>query len=110
MVSEHINKSIGRFIRGEKKKPSSERAYFLQKICENIFADQKQFKKILGATKLFTVDEIRDIYDKAYSWKTNPPALFWKLLKEKNEEIKKEMKEEEKLGKDLEKENFDSSN
>ena len=67
MVSEHINKSIGRFIRGEKKKPSSERAYFLQKICENIFADQKQFKKILGATKLFTVDDVHQTLSMCYS-------------------------------------------
>ena len=110
MVSEHIHKSISRFIRGEKKRPSSERAYFLQKVCDNILGDQKYFKKILGVTKLMTIDEIREIYDTAYGWKKNPPALFWKLIKEKNIAIKKEVENEEKLEKDMEKESFDSEN
>ena len=94
MASEHIHKSIARMIRGEKKRPASERAYTIQRVCDNIFT-QDEFKKILGATGNLTIDEIRDIYDQAVSWKVNPKALFWKLLKEKKAEIKKQLAEED---------------
>lgn len=71
--------------------PSSERACMIQIICEELFT-QRDFTKILGQTKDMTISEIRGIYDASKSWNVNPPALFWKLLKEKNKEIKKTIK------------------
>ena len=93
MSSEHIHKAIARMIRGKKKRPTSERAYTIQRVCDNIFS-QDEFKKLMGATGNLTIDEITDIYDRSVSWKVNPKALFWKLLREKKAEIKKELEEE----------------
>lgn len=73
-----------------KKNPTSERAHLIQTICDSLF-DDKSFGKILGQTKEFTVEEIRNIYDEAKGWQTNPKALFLKLVKEKRESIKKEL-------------------
>lgn len=73
-----------------KKNPTSERAHLIQTICDTLFSD-KEFKKVLGQTKQFTVDEIRDIFDQARSWQVNPRALFWKLVKEKREAIRDQL-------------------
>ena len=81
-----LKHAINTYFSDAKKKPSSERAYTIQTICDEFFT-QKDFEKILGQTKEMTISELRDIYDKAKGWKTNPPALFWKLIKEKKKEI-----------------------
>ena len=86
-----IQSAVRSYLNNTGKKPSSERAYTIQIICEDMFT-QKHFERILGQTKEMTVSEIREIYDTAKSWKTNPPALFWKLVKEKRSQIKTDLK------------------
>lgn len=51
----------------------------------------RPFRQISGLTKGWTVDEMYVTYNKAKSFKANPPALLWKLIKEKNLEIKKQL-------------------
>lgn len=75
-----------------KKNPTSERAHMIQTICDTLFSD-KDFKKLLGQTKLFTTTEIRAIFDEARAWKTNPQALFWKLVREKQDAVKKQLQQ-----------------
>ncbi|MDI9325589.1 MAG: hypothetical protein QM526_02305 [Alphaproteobacteria bacterium] len=72
--------------------PTSERSVLLEEICTFLF-DKKDFKKILGQTKIFTVKEIRDIYSLSKKAK-NPPAYFWKLLRNKQQNIAKHIAEE----------------
>ena len=81
-----IGERIQTFL-GTKKNPSSQRAHLIQQICDTLF-DDTQFKKLLGQTRQCTTQEIRDIFDTAKAWKKNPQALFWKLVREKQEEIK----------------------
>ena len=73
-----------------KKNPTSERAHLIQYICDTLF-DDKHFKKLLGQTRQCTVAEIRAIFDESRSWSVNPQALFWKLLREKQVKIKKQI-------------------
>lgn len=75
-----------------KKNPTSQRAHLVQTICDTLFSD-KDFKKILGQTRQFTIDEIRDIFDQARSWNVNPGALFWKLVREKQGSIKQQLEQ-----------------
>lgn len=51
----------------------------------------KSIPFICGRTRGWTKDELVDIYLKASKWKTNPGALLQKLIKQKNEEIKKQL-------------------
>ena len=51
----------------------------------------KAIPYICGKTRGWTLDEMTQIYLKASKWKTNPPALLNKLIKEKNLEIKKQL-------------------
>lgn len=51
----------------------------------------RPFKQISGLTRGWTVDEMYITYNKAKSFKANPAALMWKLIKEKNSEIKKQL-------------------
>lgn len=51
----------------------------------------RPFRQISGLTKGWTVDEMYVTYNKAKSFKANPAALMWKLIKEKNLEIKKQL-------------------
>ena len=78
--------SINSFLEN-KKNPTSERAHLIQVVCDTLF-DDKDFKKILGQTKQLTVEEIRTMFEQAKNWQQNPQALFWKLLREKQKEIK----------------------
>ena len=71
-------------------RPTSERAHLVQMVCDTLF-DDKHFKKILGQTKQFTVQEIRAVFEQAKSWQVNPQALFWKLIREKQQEIKQQI-------------------
>ena len=75
----------------DKKPQKSQRGALIQEVS-SVFFSGKDFKKILGQTKEFTIQEIREMYNSAKSWKKNPPALFWKLIREKQEEIKKQKK------------------
>ncbi len=88
-----IKDGLEKYFKGDFKKPTSERSYLIQNICDDLFSN-KDFIKLLGQTKLLTLNEIGEIYTKSKNWETNPQALFWKLLKEKNEEIKKELKKD----------------
>ena len=76
-----------------KKNPTSERAHLVQQICDTLF-DQSHFKKILGQTRQFTVAEIRHIFGEAKNWEKNPQALFWKLVREKREAVRKQLAKE----------------
>lgn len=89
-----LNAELARFLK-EKKNPTSERAYVVQTICDTLFSD-KDFKKILMQTKNFTTEEIHQIFGQAKSWEKNPQALFWKLVGEKRNEIRQQLKEAEK--------------
>lgn len=51
----------------------------------------RSFKQVAGLTKGWTTDEMYVTYNKAKSFKANPAALMWKLIKEKNLEIKKQL-------------------
>jgi len=85
-LDEHIAKYLK-----DKKNPTSERSYIIQYICDSLF-DDTHFKKILGQTKQFTTEEIREIFSQAKNWDKNPQALFWKLVREKQNDIKKQLK------------------
>ena len=74
---------------GDIKRPTSKRAYLIQRICEDLFTDD-DFVKIFGQTSEMTEGEIQSIFDEAKGWKVNPQALFWKLIKGKRESIKSE--------------------
>ena len=87
---EHISNLFNKIKKGSGAK--SERAYIISRICDELFS-QDDFKKILGQTANMTTMEIQIIFDEAKSWKTNPQALFWKLLKEKREKIKNQINE-----------------
>ena len=94
------------YIQDSTKGPNSRRAYVLKQICDAFFAP-KDFKKILGQTKSLTIQEIEDIYHRAKSFEKNPPALFWKLLREKNLDIKNKLMEESKVLKNMERDAAD---
>ncbi len=51
----------------------------------------KPIPYICGKTKGWMLDEMVDVYLKASKWKVNPPALLNKLIRKKNEEIKKQL-------------------
>ena len=80
------------FFLKNKKNPTSERAHLVQTICDTFF-DDRDFKKVLGQTAQFTVSELRDIFDRARAWQTNPRALFWKLVREKRAAIKEQLQQ-----------------
>jgi len=44
---------------------------------------QREFKVVAGLTRGMSADQMYIMYNKAISFKANPPALFWKLLKER---------------------------
>ena len=88
-----LSAHIQRFLKNDKR-PTSERAHLIQTICDTLF-DDKHFKKILGQTKQFTTQEIRSIFEEAKGWQTNPQALFWKLIREKQQNIKQQIAEAE---------------
>lgn len=87
-----LGSHIERFMVSDKQRPTSERAHLIQTVCDTLF-DDTHFKKILGQTRQFTVEEIRDIFNQAKSWDVNPKALFWKLVREKRQAIKTQLAE-----------------
>ena len=88
-----LDSHIEKFLK-KGNRPTSERAHLIQTICDTLF-DDTHFKKILGQTRQCTVHEIRDMFTQAKSWHVNPGALFWKLVREKQQEIKKQIDEAE---------------
>ena len=82
-----IGESVNSFLKSPKKRPTSERAYWIQKICDDMLSDS-DFKKVMGQARELTVEELIEIHSRANPWLKNPGALFWKLLKEKKEVIK----------------------
>lgn len=71
-----------------KGRPNSERAYWIQQLADLMGID---FKKVLGFTIRMTPKEIQEIYDTAKGWKVNSPALARKLIREKNQQINKQL-------------------
>lgn len=51
----------------------------------------KPIPYVCGKTKGWMLEEMVDVYLKASKWKVNPPALLNKLIRKKNEEIKKQL-------------------
>lgn len=51
----------------------------------------RPFRQVAGLTKGWTTDEMYITYNKAKSFKANPAALMWKLIKEKNAKIKEQL-------------------
>ena len=91
-----LGNHIERFMVSDQNRPTSERAYLIQMVCDTLF-DDTHFKKILGQTHQFTVEEIRNIFNQAKSWDVNPKALFWKLVREKQQEIKAQLAESKEI-------------
>ena len=89
-----LDTHIQRFLVQDRNQPTSERAHLIQTVCNTLF-DDTHFKKILGQTRQFTVEEIRDVFNQAKSWPVNPKALFWKLVREKQQTIKAQIAEAE---------------
>ena len=87
-----LNNHIHRFLKNKKRGPTSQRAHIIQTVCDTLF-DDKHFRKILGQTRQFTAEEIRNIFDEAKAWQINPQALFWKLVREKQEQIRTQISE-----------------
>lgn len=52
----------------------------------------RSFKQVAGLTKGWTIDEMYVTYNKARSFKANPAALMWKLIREQNAKIKQQLK------------------
>lgn len=52
----------------------------------------RSFKQVAGLTKGWTIDEMYITYNKAKSFKANPAALMWKLIREQNAKIKQQLK------------------
>lgn len=90
------NKQIKRV--SNKGKPNSGRAALVQEIVDELFTgSKKDFARInhqQGAQ--VTPVELREMFDRARRWPVNPPALFNKLLKQKVEDIKNQLKAHEK--------------
>ncbi len=84
-----LDQEIDSFLKN-KKNPTSQRAHLIQQVCDTLF-DDTHFKKILGQTHQFTVAEIQEIFEEAKNWEINPQALFWKLVREKQSEIRKQI-------------------
>jgi len=76
---------IKRYVKGQ---PTSKRAYWVQQLADLVGVS---FKKMFGFTSRMTVEEIQEIYDTSKGWKTNPPALARKLIKETNQKINKQL-------------------
>ena len=51
----------------------------------------RPFKQVAGLTRGWTNQELFEIRRKAESFKANPTALAWKLIKEHNIKIKKQL-------------------
>ena len=85
----------GDIIEASENDPKQKRKFWWTQICEHILKEEYQnnkggtFKKIMGQTHLFTTGELRYIFETSYRWRKNPPALLWKLIREKNKELKK---------------------
>ena len=88
----HIGQEIDALF--SERGPNSERAHIIDLICTEIFT-KKDFKKILGQTKEFTILELRGIFDESRSWEKNPAALCWKLIRQKQKEITQKKKDTE---------------
>jgi hypothetical protein len=73
--------------------------FWWEQICRHLFAEEWNdpktkntiFRKVMGQTSKFTLGEIRYCFESAIRWRKNPPALFWKLVKAKRAEIKKQL-------------------
>jgi hypothetical protein len=52
----------------------------------------RSFSQVAGLTRNWTIQEMFEIRRKAESFKANPQALAWKLIKEHNKKIKEMLK------------------
>jgi hypothetical protein len=83
----------------EEADPKKHKVFWWEQICKHYYpeewADPKQknlaFKRVLGQTSKFTLGEIRSIFERSMRWRKNPPALFWKLVREKQAEIRRQI-------------------
>lgn len=69
--------------------PESEQRELIAKLID------RPFRQVAGLTKGWTLNELYLLRRRAESFSKNPMALMWKLMKEKNLEIKKQLKNAE---------------
>lgn len=94
-----IGTQFENFERAAVRTEKDSKKFWWGQICRHLFSEEWEdsrnknliFKKILGQTHNFTLGEIRSIFEKAVRWRKNPPALFWKLVREKQAEIRKQI-------------------
>lgn len=84
------------FAKIEKKKrgatsPESEIREHIAKLIYPEMDLKKAIKVVCGRTRGWTHQEMFDAYNAASKWKTNSLALMKKLIRIKNEEIKKQL-------------------
>lgn len=72
----------------KKRGPNCSRNAIIQELAD-LLGDP--FQKTMGRCSQMTEAEITDIFLTASKWKVNPPALAQKLIRQKNEEIKKKL-------------------
>ena len=76
----------------KKVKGMGARQELICQICNEVGITDNQLQSVFFQAKSLTDAELKHIRDKAVSFKANPPALFWKLLKEKRKEIQVQLK------------------
>lgn len=62
------------------------RQQLVEKIMYELQIDRKHFKGILMCG--LNDQKLTEVWQRARSWKVNPPALFWKLLREERQKLK----------------------
>lgn len=66
----------------------------IEKIVYELGIEDKRKRGIYFlANEKITDNELYDMWQKARAWKVNPPALFYKMLKARSAEIKRQLKE-----------------
>lgn len=76
----------------KKSKKLSPRKEMIEKIIYELGIDEDRKRGIYFlCNEKITDKELYDIWQQARSWKVNPPALFYKLLKAKRKEMQKQL-------------------
>jgi hypothetical protein len=73
----------------KKRGPTSEESEIREQMAKLL---DKSIPYICGRTRYWTKDELYIAYTTAVKWRTNPPALLNKLIKEQNIKIKEMLK------------------
>lgn len=77
----------------KKSRRLTPRQEMIEKIVYELGIEDKRKRGIYFlANEKVTDNELYEMWQKARSWKVNPPALFYKLLKARSAEIKRQLK------------------